>query len=189
MTCTNCLEPITMTEETEEKEKKDGKRKKRIAMIAIIVAALVAAGIAAYFLLNPYDNTASSIKNAQGTTQEELDQQARDSQIWISVSNNITCDSATDTCSATDKDGNAVTVIDNLSDNHRDLTYTFALEDGTVIYESDLITPGNGIEQPKLTKHLDPGSYNITVTAQGHDVDSHTAVGGTVAAQVTLVVK
>ncbi len=178
-----------MTEETEEKEKKDGKRKKRIAMIAMIVAALVAAGIAAYFLLNPYDNTASSIKNAQGTTQEELDQQARDSQIWISVSNNITCDSATDTCSATDKDGNAVTVIDNLSDNHRDLTYTFALEDGTVIYESDLITPGNGIEQPKLTKHLDPGSYNITVTAQGHDVDSHTAVGGTVAAQVTLVVK
>ena len=154
------------TEPTVKEEKQGGSKKKTIAIIIAVVAVLAAAGIAAFcFFGNQYDQTASSIKNAQGTTQEELDQEARDSQIWISVANNITCDSATDTCSAADKDGNAVTVIDNVSDNHRDLTYTFALEDGSVIYESDLITPGNGIESPKLTQHLDPGSYNITVTA------------------------
>ena len=174
--------------ETDEED--DKKKKKRILIIILIVGALAAAGIAAFLLLgNQYDSQASSIKNAQGTTQEELDELARESQTWISVSNSIDCDSATDTCSATDKDGQAITVIDNPSDNHRDLTYTFSLEDGTVVYESDLITPGNGIEQPKLTKHLDPGSYSITVTAQGHDADSHKAVGGTVSAQVTLVVK
>lgn len=97
--------------------------------------------------------------------------------------------SATDTCYATDKDDNAITVLDNREENTRGIVYSMALENGTVIYESGLIEPGEGIESPKLTEHLDPGTYNVIVTAQGHDVESHKAVGGTVSAQTTLVVK
>ena len=54
---------------------------------------------------------------------------------------------------------------------------------------TEIIKPGEGIESPKLSQHLDPGTYSIIATAQGYDAESHNAAGGTVAAQSTLVVK
>lgn len=96
---------------------------------------------------------------------------------------------ATDTCYATDKDGNKITVLDNREENSRDISYTVTLEDGTEIYQSEIIKPGDGIESPKLSQHLEPGTYSIIATAQGYDAESHNAAGGTVAAQSTLVVK
>lgn len=164
------------------------KRKRKWAIVAALIAVVIAV-VVGFLLANHGDNSASSIRDANGVSQADLDEQAQKSRIWISVANTIYCDPNSDTCYATDKNGSAITVLDNREDNSRDLTYSMALEDGTVIYESDLIKPGEGIESPKLSKHLDKGTYNVTVTAQGHDVDSHEAVGDTVSAQVTLVVK
>lgn len=163
--------------------------RKRIAVMAAIAAALIAAGIAAFFLLAPHDTEGSSIKDGNGVSQAQLDEEAMKSRLWVSVATSISCDSASGTCHATGKDGNTITVLDNREENTRGIVYTMALEDGTVIYESGLIEPGEGIESPKLTEHLDPGTHNVIVTAQGHDVESHKAVGGTVSAQTTLVVK
>ena len=131
----------------------------------------------------------SSIKDAATTTQEQLDEEAMKSRLWVSVANTIYADSATDTCYATDKDGNKITVLDNREENSRDISYTVTLEDGTAIYQSEIIKPGDGIESPKLSQHLEPGTYSIIATAQGYDAESHNAAGGTVAAQSTLVVK
>lgn len=176
--------------ELENNEEGKGKgNKKRIAIIAVVVAALIAAGIAAFLLLSPHEPEASSIKDAATTTQEQLDEEAMKSRLWISVANTIYADSATDTCYATDKDGNKITVLDNREENSRDISYTVTLEDGTEIYQSEIIKPGNGIESPKLSQHLEPGIYSIIATAQGYDAESHNAAGGTVAAQSTLVVK
>ena len=100
--------------ELENNEEGKGKgNKKRIAIIAVVVAALIAAGIAAFLLLSPHEPEASSIKDAATTTQEQLDEEAMKSRLWISVANTIYADSATDTCYATDKDGNKITVLDN----------------------------------------------------------------------------
>lgn len=168
--------------ELENNEEGKGKgNKKRIAIIAVVVAA--------FLLLSPHEPEASSIKDAATTTQEQLDEEAMKSRLWISVANTIYADSATDTCYATDKDGNKITVLDNREENSRDISYTVTLEDGTEIYQSEIIKPGNGIESPKLSQHLEPGIYSIIATAQGYDAESHNAAGGTVAAQSTLVVK
>lgn len=172
----------TNTMELENNEEGNGKgNKKRIAIIAVVVAA--------FLLLSPHEPEASSIKDAATTTQEQLDEEAMKSRLWISVANTIYADSATDTCYATDKDGNKITVLDNREENSRDISYTVTLEDGTEIYQSEIIKPGNGIESPKLSQHLEPGTYSIIATAQGYDAESHNAAGGTVAAQSTLVVK
>lgn len=180
----------TNTMELENNEEGKGKgNKKRIAIVAVVIAALIAAGIAAFLLLSPHEPEASSIKDAATTTQEQLDEEAMKSRLWISVANTIYADSATDTCYATDKDGNKITVLDNREENSRDISYTVTLEDGTEIYKSEVIKPGEGIESPKLTQHLEPGTYSIVATAQGYDAESHNAAGGTVAAQSTLVVK
>ena len=168
----------TNTMELENNEEGNGKgNKKRIAIIAVVVAALIAAGIAAFLLLSPHEPEASSIKDAATTTQEQLDEEAMKSRLWISVANTIYADSATDTCYATDKDGNKITVLDNREENSRDISYTVTLEDGTEIYQSEIIKPGNGIESPKLSQHLEPGTYSIIATAQGYDAESHNAAG------------
>lgn len=180
----------TNTMELENNEEGNGKgNKKRIAIIAVVVAAIIAVVVAAFLLLSPHEPEASSIKDAASTTQEQLDEEAMKSRLWVSVANTIYADSATDTCYATDKDGNKITVLDNREENSRDISYTVTLEDGTEIYQSEIIKPGDGIESPKLSQHLEPGTYSIIATAQGYDAESHNAAGGTVAAQSTLVVK
>ena len=111
----------TNTMELENNEEGKGKgNKKRIAIIAVVVAALIAAGIAAFLLLSPHEPEASSIKDAATTTQEQLDEEAMKSKLWISVANTIYADSATDTCYATDRDGNKITVLDNRDENSND---------------------------------------------------------------------
>ena len=76
--------------ELENNEEGKGKgNKKRIAIIAVVVAALIAAGIAAFLLLSPHEPEASSIKDAATTTQEQLDEEAMKSRLWISVANTI----------------------------------------------------------------------------------------------------
>lgn len=93
--------------ELENNEEGKGKgNKKHIAIIAVVVAALIAVVVAAFLLLSPHEPEASSIKDAATTTQEQLDEEAMKSRLWISVANTIYADSATDTCYATDKDGN-----------------------------------------------------------------------------------
>ena len=171
----------TNTMELENNEEGNGKgNKKRITIIAVVVAAIIAVVVAAFLLLSPHEPEASSIKDAATTTQEQLDEEAMKSRLWVSVANTIYADSATDTCYATDKDGNKITVLDNREENSRDISYTVTLEDGTEIYQSEIIKPGDGIESPKLSQHLEPGTYSIIATAQGYDAESHNAAGGIV---------
>lgn len=168
------------------------KRSKKPFVIGGIALLIIAGIIAAVLMFNPYDDQASSIKNADGSYDEivaQLDEETEKSRLWISVANTIHVDADTDICSAVGSDGEPSSVIDNLEQNNKDIKYAFTLDDGTVIYESDLIQPGKSIEEPKLSQHLDPGAYNVTVVAQGYDVNTHAATGGTVSAQVLMEVE
>jgi hypothetical protein len=108
------------------------------------------------------------------------------------------------TCYATSTNGEPLSVLDNITDNSKDIKYTFYLGDlkgsdstnaegegqnTQAIYESGLISPGQSIESPILTTVPSSGVYDVTVTAQGYDVDTHTADGGTVSAAVTMIVE
>lgn len=159
--------------ELENNEEGNGKgNKKRIAIIAVVVAA--------FLLLSPHEPEASSIKDAATTTQEQLDEEAMKSRLWVSVANTIYADSATDTCYATDKDGNKITVLDNREENSRDISYTVTLEDGTEIYQSEIIKPGDGIESLDLSswntskvttmRSMFEGSFRLSVNCSNWDV-------------------
>ena len=88
--------------ELENNEEGNGKgNKKRIAIIAVVVAAIIAVVVAAFLLLSPHEPEASSIKDAATTTQEQLDEEAMKSRLWVSVANTIYADSATDTLTST----------------------------------------------------------------------------------------
>ncbi len=183
-----------MDEQTETAHEECGNRKKRAAALAGIAACMALLAIAAIVALPAisnaaYDESAQSGK-MDGASYDEivanLDESARQSRLWISVASPMQADSKTGAVHASDAQGQTITVLDNRAENSVDLKYAFSLEDGTVIYESGLIKPGQSIASPALDAQLVPGAYDVTVTAQGYDVESHTAVGGTVAAQATL---
>lgn len=50
--------------------------------------------------------------------------------------------------------------IGNPEENTCYLQATLQLEDGTVLFESDLIEPGKGFDEIALSQTLEPGSYN-----------------------------
>lgn len=162
-----------------------------VAILAVCAAVACFAGAHSSGQARGYDQSA---KQSQGdATYEELvaqlDDAARESRLWISVASSMKANAQTGEVAASDAQGQAIDVLDNRPENTRDIVYSFALEDGTVIYESDLLKPGHSIASPVLSTHLSPGAYDVTVTAQGYDVESHNAVGGTVAAQATLNVE
>ena len=170
----------------EEKKRKSGKK---VAAAALIAAAVIAAGIAAWVLLHPAAEV-SSIKNADGVSQEELDRAAKDSVLWISASNAIYVDAGTMEASAKSSDGSAVTCLDNIERNSMDMKYTITLSDsGKAVYESEVLSPGQGVSSFTLSEHLDKGSYAAKATAQGVDRETHRPVGGTVSANIELIVE
>ncbi len=56
--------------------------------------------------------------------------------------------------------------IGNPKDNEIGLIATLKLEDGTVLYTSPLLKPGQGMEEVPLEKTLSKGKYNASVVYQ-----------------------
>ena len=183
--------------EAENTQPEQTQKRMQAAVTAAIVAFALCAAIACLAGMNSEQSTRGydqSAKQSQGDASydelvAQLDEAARESRLWISVASSMKVDAQTGKVTARDAQGTPIDVLDNRPENTRDLAYSFALEDGTVIYESDLLQPGCSIESPVLSTKLSPGAYDVTVTAQGYDVESHNAVGGTVAAQATLNVE
>lgn len=65
--------------------------------------------------------------------------------------------------------------VGNPKENSCYLKATLQLEDGTVLFESDLLEPGTGYEQIELTQTLEPGKYNAFVRYQGYTMDEQQA--------------
>ena len=61
--------------------------------------------------------------------------------------------------------------IGNPKENTCYLKATLQLEDGTILYESDLLEPGTGYDEVKLNKTLEPGEYQAFVHYQGYAMD------------------
>ena len=61
--------------------------------------------------------------------------------------------------------------IGNPSENTCYLQATLLLEDGTVLYESDLLEPGTGYDTIEITQTLEVGEYNAYVHYQGYSME------------------
>jgi preprotein translocase subunit SecG len=190
-----------MEEQTksEAQVKEEKGRKKLLFILLAILAILIIVAVLVYGIMsrNYYDANASSISNASQSYEEivkELNEKTEASRLWISVANTFRV-KPDGTAYAQASDGSAVSVIDNIERNTKDIKYVFYLdgtngEDAREIYESGLIAPGQSIENPTIDiSGLQAGSYEVTVTAQGYDIETHLATGGKVSAQVTMIVE
>lgn len=63
--------------------------------------------------------------------------------------------------------------IGNPKENTCYLQATLQLEDGTVLYESELIEPGKGYEEVELKQTLEVGEYEAFVHYQGYSMDEN----------------
>lgn len=168
-------------------------KRKCIVLALLIALVLAAASFATYMAMNanPYDQSASTLQTYNGTHDEivaQLDEITRASQLWIAVASSIQVDAATGTCSIPSSGDDGEEVLSNIDKNTKDLTYTITLDDGTVVYESGLIAPGQSLVNPVLTTIPASGTYAAVATAQGYDPETHEPTGGTVAAEITMTV-
>jgi hypothetical protein len=180
-----------------EEEKK--KRKKLLLLLLLLLLFVVVAMAVVFGILNRniYDTKASSISNSNQSYDEivaELNEKTEASRLWISVANTFRVKPNGEAYAQT-SEGTPVSVLDNIERNTKDIKYIFYLDndDGTEarqIYESGLIAPGQSIVNPEVDiSGLSAGTYEITVTAQGYDTESHQPTGGKVSAQVTMIVE
>lgn len=179
----------------EEKEKKDNKK----IIVLILLILLLLAACAGIFMLNQnqvnnpgYDDNASSLSWTNASDEEvqaELDRRTEESKMWISVAATSKVLKDTNQLSAKNTKNQDIPVVSNLTENTRDIKYTFTLEDGTVLYESGLIKPGESIQTPEVQNKPASGVYDVTVTAQGYNTETHQPQGGPLNAIIKIVVE
>lgn len=169
--------------QTEEEEKKK-KKKRRFIIIFIILFILAALIAVSFFLMRDswYDFGAQK-GTYEGKSQEEiiadLNRQVQEGMMNISIAATITF---------TDGNAEGEARIENIEGNYRDQKVKITLNDtDEVVYESGAIPPGSYIQRIKLSKDLDPGTYNATATFTGYDVETHEE-RGKAAAEIRLVV-
>ncbi len=167
--------------------------RKAIPLVALSIIVVMAALMAAWaFYLNNNQNKAAdnswydsgmTIGTYDGASPEEiqaeLDKQVAENEM------NVSCAPVIDTKAST---GSAEVRVYNIAANHVDQRFTISLSDGTVLYTSGAIAPGNHVQTVKLTTVPPVGSYDATITFQGYSSDTHAARGGTVSVQVKLLV-
>jgi hypothetical protein len=170
----------------------DGTGKKRriwpwIVAVCILLLALLAAW---WFLIyqpslakDDWYDGGMTIGSYEGKSQEDieaaLNAQVKEGEMNITCAPVINVDSST---------RQADIRMENIEANHVDQKFTITSEDGTVLYQSGAVSPGNHIQTVTLDSVPSAGTHNVTVTFQGYDRDTHKAKGGTAAFSVQLVV-
>lgn len=172
-------------------QKKRYSRRNILVGLTLILVVAFAAGWLFHKEAN-YDTSASSITYASASDEELqalLNEKTEASRLWIGVASKAHISAGSDIIAARTQSNNIAPVLSNLPENSRDITYSLFTEDGTEIYKSDLLKPGQSITEPKLRTTLDPGTYTVTAQAQGYDPSTHEKKGGMVSAHMNLVVE
>lgn len=79
--------------------------------------------------------------------------------------------------------------IGNPKDNKVGMIASFKLEDGTVLFESDLLKPGQGMTEIPLNKTLEKGVYKAAVVYQCFALDENRTRLNSAESGLTLYVK
>lgn len=163
-----------------------GKKKKRLAIAAAIAAllALLLIGLAMCHgcgddWLDPNAHDGSYAGKTHDQIVADLNAAVKEGEMNISV--------------ATVMQGRAgnpeVNVrFENIEANHWDQKCTLTLDEtGEVLWQSGAIAPGQSIDNAKLSRSFDAGSYPVTATVTGYDRDTHEEKGK-LAGKVTLYI-
>ena len=172
-----------------------GTDRRRIAAVLLIIAAVAAIVVAVALgsgskkpdTPHPdddwYDGGTTLIDRSGMTDEEveaELNRIIRENEMNVSVSAIIRVDAET---------GVAEVGVRNIEPNHVDQKFTLRLADGTVLYESGGVAPGDELLAVQLDDWPEPGTYDATITFQGYTPETHAENGGTASFDVQLVVE
>lgn len=72
-----------------------------------------------------------------------------------------------------DSDVLSGTTLFNPAGNPCYFQFTLVLDDGTVLFESQLVPPGKGISEAKLTRKMKEGTYDVTIRIMSYDLNDH----------------
>ena len=160
-----------------EPEEKKGKKKTiLIVLLALLLAtSLAGLGYLAWEHFQPKTDAGATIAQYDGKSmkeiQEELNRQAEESRMTISVSPDVKL-----------KDGKARVNVVNVEDNRFDQRFTLA-QDGSTVYESGTFSPGQRVEWCDAGS-LHSGEATITVPAIDRDTGKPYGNPQSVAVQV-----
>jgi len=168
-------------------------RRRTIPLVLLSLVLVMAAFIVAWALYtnstqnkvadNSWYDSGMTIGSYEGATPEEiqaeLDKQVAENEMNVSCAPVVSVEAKT---------GVAEVRVYNIAANHVDQRFTIALSDGTILYTSGAIAPGNHVQTVAFTTIPSVGSYDATITFQGYSSDTHVARGGTVSVQVKLMV-
>ena len=155
-----------------------------IIILIILIIAAIAVGAWAVFSQGGgfYDNSAQTGQAPYKTDEEkqaELDRVVEEGMLNISIASVIEFENGT-------SEGTAY--IENVPSNKYVMKVTITLDSNDeVVYESGGIKPDSHIDNIKLNKDLDAGTYPATATFTAYDPDTLEEVGQA-AAKITIVV-
>ena len=157
----------------------EGGFNKRKALIALLVVALLLGGFGIWKFMNLspeeatggafYDQSASEI-------QEAVDHEVEDGYFNMSINTSV----------PVFEDNSAAIGIRNIESNQYDCIVTVTLDDGTEVYKSGGIAPGNELEMVTLTQKLEPGDYEATAVFEIIEQNEAHTVAGQTASKLTL---
>lgn len=166
---------------------KEFKKKSKVPYIIILAVLIVAAiGVGAWAVLGQsggfYDNSAQSGQAPYKTDEEkqaELDRVVEEGMLNISIASVIEFQNGT-------SEGTAY--IENVPSNKYVMKVTITLDSNNeVVYESGGIKPDSYINDIRLSKDLEAGTYPATATFTAYTPDPVEEVGQA-AAKITIVV-
>lgn len=146
-------------------EKKNGKKKKWIIILIILVAAAVAAAGTVYYLNQKKEtntNVAAEVVPWDTDIKEEEKTQTTEDEIIIPGYTKMTM-------KANQKE-QAVS-MGNPAANTCYFVIVLRLTDGTVLFESDYLKPGEGIRQITMNQELEAGTYEAEIDYQCYSLE------------------
>lgn len=148
------------------------KKKTLVIIIAILVAAAAAAGIL-YYVTHSKDtgtaNASAEVVPWDVDLTEETEETKQEEQIYLPGYGGMTL--AANTKEQTVSMGNP-------SANNCYFVITLKLKDGTELFTSDYLKPGEGLEKINLNQELEAGDYEAVIEYKCYSMDDKSPLNG-----------
>lgn len=147
-------------------ENNNSNKKTAIIIIIIVLVIAIAAAVAAVIIFNNRkpEEQPQDTKGVVGIIREDWDPNLPEES--DTTSKKGTQVPGYSTAEMKEGDTTLKLSVGNPKENHCGFFATVKLEDGTVLYESPLLTPGQGIDEIPLNKTLKKGTYSACVYYQ-----------------------
>lgn len=176
-----CYQSFKDIEEAIARENDKQKRKRRLIIaLLILLFMLLVAGIVYFTVPNKEIHTGGWFYEQDAVAiQDAVDQSVQEGYFNMTINTRVPV-----------YDGSTAYIgIQNVEANHFDCIVTVTLDDGTQIFKSGGIAPGQELKIVNLDVSLEKGTYEATALFEIYDInEAHTKAGQT-ASKITLYVQ